>query len=420
MCQAETLNRSGLFPNLTFKDTKDTNVVTNRYKSRPDITAFKASESEPSEPFHNAALVIERKRANEDPFSPKPKTETDVEKPAQSAQHVRGQLATYAMLLHDVQPRVFSFQLLLIGTNARILRWDRTGVIVSDLFNWMQGPTLYDFFSRFHAADDLGRGLDVTAHPAEEDDIAKARTAFESAGFKDTPATKKPFYVYEVPSLTENAPTQRTRSFIAGRPVAYPHVFTGRATTGYICYEKETGGVHFMKDAWRLLGRDAPISEAEVYGILNKAGPVPLGHPDDGEEDYFRENDQKEWLDRLGLGPALGASDLPADGSSTTDSAVPHVATLMCGDDVSDANGLQQTFDHSTLIHEMVPLPSTATPPPQDGRPPRRMQQYAHFRLVLKEVGQPLAKFNSVRNLLQVLLDVVEGEHPLSRPCFGC
>lgn len=419
LLQVDAINASNFFPNLTFHDTNDSNIVTHGFKRLPDITAFVASELAQmprpiakksfSELFHHAALIIERRRADEDPFLPVPTDEAAGEKSNRLAKHVQAQLVAYAMDLHIRRPRVFSFQLLLVGQNARMLQWDRSGAIVSDLFDWTQGPTLYQFLSRFHAADGLRRGLDMTAHAAQEDEIIAARTAFELAGFGDSPATQAPFYVYEVSSPAENALTQHAQSFIAGRPVTRQHAFTGRACTGYICYEKETGGVHFMKDGWRLLGQDALMPETDVYRILNKVGPVRPSHPDDGEEDYFMDEDRKEWLDRLGLGPV--ASDTPSSGTVMTEAAVPHVATMLCGGDVSDENGPQQTFDHHMLRLDKALVPDTSPlPSPQDGARPRPMEHYVHFRLVLREVGQSLSKFETVRDLLQVILDVVEGE----------
>lgn len=419
--QADAINSSGLFPNLTFKDTKDSNVDTNGLKSRPDITAFVTSElaqipslipkNELGQYMHHAALVIERKRADEDPFLPAPKDKTDVEKTADFAKRVRGQLITYATNFHSARPRVFSFQLLLIGQKARMLRWDRTGAVVSDLFDWMKGPTLYMFISRFYDASGFQRGLDTTARPAEGDEIAAACAAFETAGFQNSKATQPPFYVYEVLCSPEDAPVRQTRSFLAGRPVTHSHTFTGRATAGYICYDLATKGVHFMKDAWRLLGQDALMSEADVYGILNEVLPVTPGHPDDGEEDFFLKEDKEGSPKESDAGPASISPAVPPEGSPVEKAAVPHVATLLCGGDVFVNDVSQKTIDHHTLSPEYhLPQPPVGAPAPQAGRNSRPMRHYVHSRLVLKEVGSLLAEFKTVGDLLQVLLDVVHGE----------
>jgi 3-oxoacyl-ACP reductase-like protein len=50
---------------------------------------------------------------------------------------------------HYYQPRVFSFQLLLFGKRARIIRWDRTGALVTPPFEWKDGGILGDFLRRF-------------------------------------------------------------------------------------------------------------------------------------------------------------------------------------------------------------------------------------------------------------------------------
>ncbi|KAI0309001.1 hypothetical protein OF83DRAFT_1024807, partial [Amylostereum chailletii] len=60
-----------------------------------------------------------------------------------------GQMIAYAATQFASQHRVFIFSFLLMGDYARLLRWDRSGVVVTERFNWKTDPTLAEFFWRF-------------------------------------------------------------------------------------------------------------------------------------------------------------------------------------------------------------------------------------------------------------------------------
>lgn len=332
------------------------------------------------------------------------KDEKDFEKQADAAKRVRGQLITYAMNLHSMQPRVFSFQLLLCGSNARIIRWDRTGAVVTELFDWTQGAILYEFLYRFNAATPKQRGLDTTARKALPEEKTQLRAALQTAGYSETDAMQPPFYVYSVSQDAQGFTLPEPREFVAGRPVAHSRAFTGRASTGYICYEMAAKQLHFMKDAWRSSTSTARLDEPRIYRRLNALEVEDGSIPDDGE-------------DHLNEDTIPGLSELhnpaPEDPAalSAEPRAVPHVATLLCGGDVydlGDQTAAQVTFEHNSLPREEIPLQldDDASPP---SRPARPMQKYIHFRMVLVEVGESLDQFTTVPELLQILMDVIVG-----------
>src|ERR1700733_8722354 len=247
--QADAVNLKLLCPSLKFLCTKDASSSSLSKKSRPDITAFGSSDVETtkrleasnfSHLFEHALLIVERKLSTEDPFQ---SSRGEFEKSADFAKRIRRQLITYAKHHHDSQPRVFSFRLFLFGEQARIIRWDRTGALVTTPFEWINGTVLPDFLARFDAASPKRRGADTTARPASPEDIAKARHAFVRAGVDDANAMTEPYYSYEVPTEPPASEPSRApaRSFVAGRPSVRSHSFTGRASTGYICCDVATG-----------------------------------------------------------------------------------------------------------------------------------------------------------------------------------
>ena len=82
-----------------------------------------------------------------------------------------GQLVAYASAVHRSQFRVFSFSIVLFGDTGRLLRWDRSGVIYTESFNWAtEHDTLYEFIWRLNFLSDVDRGFDTTVTPVPDDE----------------------------------------------------------------------------------------------------------------------------------------------------------------------------------------------------------------------------------------------------------
>jgi hypothetical protein len=149
------------------------------------------------------------------------------------------------------------------------------------------------------------------------------------------------------------------------------------------------------------------VDEPSIYRRLNDGHPDLSGDPDDGEEVFFDLED----TDGQTVIPDVGGDSLrrlfrrskesvqePGASEQAQPFTVLHVATMLCSGDVY--YGDDQTAPQTTLLHKLV----------GDNEEKRRpMQQYIHFHMVLKEVGKPLEKFESVPDLLQVISDVVVG-----------
>lgn len=294
---------------------------------------------------------MERKQPVQDPFFPGAQEgDADVENDAHVAKKIRGQLTTYAMHQHNQQPQLFCFQLLLIGPNARILRWDRTGVFVTTLFKWTEGQILADFLSRFDGATDQERGWDPTVHRASNDEVKAVQKAFTDARF-DRPSDgtmKGPYYRYNVVS------DATTRSFVAGRPLARSQSFTGRASTGYICYDLSSKTICFMKDAWRMVTTKGLLAEPDVYRRLNECHVDPPGDPADPDDPPAPGNASVPGVSEPGGAPAEPLAAAGAKG-------VPHVPTLVCGGDIKGSGtGTLQTRC-STPVGRIAPCGSMST-----------------------------------------------------------
>jgi hypothetical protein len=95
-----------------------------------------------------------------------------------TAKNTRGQCLLYAANQLAYQHRLFAFSLVIYGTRARFIRWDREGAVVSCGIDCSQRhELLIEFLQRFNQLTAEQRGLDPTAIPATPEEIE----TFESA-----------------------------------------------------------------------------------------------------------------------------------------------------------------------------------------------------------------------------------------------
>ena len=86
----------------------------------------------------------------------------------------RGEAAVYTGELCARQFRTHCFSVSIYGTQVRLFRWDRAGVIISEAFDILKNPELLCLFMwRYANATDAQRGYDtsVTRASKEEEDI---------------------------------------------------------------------------------------------------------------------------------------------------------------------------------------------------------------------------------------------------------
>jgi hypothetical protein len=79
-----------------------------------------------------------------------------------AAKDTLGQITSYAAVQLSAQFRTHIYSILIVRNTARILRWDRSGTIVTEAFDYDQSPYLVEFFLRYSAAPAAMRGKDET------------------------------------------------------------------------------------------------------------------------------------------------------------------------------------------------------------------------------------------------------------------
>jgi hypothetical protein len=194
---------------------------------------------------------------NDDPF----RDEGTFEHTSKQSIDTKGQITSYAVAQLAVQFRTHIFSVLVFPTYARLLRWDRSGVVVTRAFA-LEDRFLAEFFYRYTRATDDIRGIDSTVNQyLPQDEVAL--TARQHLGLKPEEA----IFQFQVP-----VKDSETRYYIGSKPTFKSNASpTGRATRTFIVYDPVSKRSIFLKDTWRV---DMPRIEPEgdIYRELHAKG----------------------------------------------------------------------------------------------------------------------------------------------------
>jgi hypothetical protein len=170
-----------------------------------------------------------------------------------------GQITSYAALQLESQYRTHVFSVLIVGDYARLIRWDRSGAVVTAPIYYRRQPELFDFFTRYDQAERTVRGYDDSVRNATPSETGKAIAAAPKA--------------FSAPLLIV---TVMQRQYVINSPVARPYTPPGRATHTSIAYDLERDCIVFFKDSWRI-DCAGIVPEGDVYHILesNRVPNIP-------------------------------------------------------------------------------------------------------------------------------------------------
>ena len=173
------------------------------------------------------------------------------------------------------QHRCHFFQIVLIGSEARFLRWDHAGAAVSQRFSYVEQPELVArFFWRFAHMTDSQRGWDATVTRPSRQEVALFATAVRAflADMEQDPEDGAPvrqlskarctldestgtFPTWKVRVTNEVAAT--STDLIIRRPFTFNENVFSRATRAYIAYDLQAQRLVFFKDSWRSMSANA-------------------------------------------------------------------------------------------------------------------------------------------------------------------
>uniref|UniRef100_A0A0W0G8T5 Fungal-type protein kinase domain-containing protein n=1 Tax=Moniliophthora roreri TaxID=221103 RepID=A0A0W0G8T5_MONRR len=247
------------------------------------------------------------------------------------ARSTRGQLASYAGSQLASQFRTHAFSVWATGTSARLIRWDRGGVVVSTKFDYTKESYLADFFWCLSHADPAARGYDESVTVAGESDAPHVENAKRVLGL-DQDATIYKFKVYD-------ERTKMFRFYYGVNTITKSSISpVGRSTRGFEVVD-ESGNKVYLKDTWRIYA-DGYHKEGEIYEELKGIGrliPTVLAH--------------------------------------------------------GDVTGRWQTTDsHEWCVGELR----------------KHFRVHCHYFIVLKEIGRPLSKFRTTKELVTALRDALQ------------
>ncbi|KAH8102119.1 hypothetical protein BXZ70DRAFT_54503 [Cristinia sonorae] len=205
------------------------------------------------------------------------------------SRETQGQLASYAAAQLARQHHLFLLSLFICGDYARFMRWDRSGVIVTERVNYREQPRLLaEFLWRFDQLDDDQLGFDPTARPATEDEKKLLRDAVTEHQNDETKrkhpdlhkaldeAGDYPFYsISVIPTASESDPTPIARRYIVKAPIHPPDSPVGRATRAYYGVDADTKELVCLKDYWRPIDNALPSDrwlEVAKYRSLCRTG----------------------------------------------------------------------------------------------------------------------------------------------------
>ncbi|KAK7044110.1 hypothetical protein VNI00_007827 [Paramarasmius palmivorus] len=180
---------------------------------------------------------------------------------ARRSQVTRLELATYVGAQLMSQFRTHAFSIYIDRDEARLIRWDREGVIVTRRFCYYKKPFLVEFLWRYNHASAETRGHDPSV--VEVIDTVRAqevRNALEMDAIDRV-------WQFEITDDHGNK-----HVFLGGKRVhssaAYP---LGQCTRGLVVLNSR-GKRCYLKEVWRPLDHDAYQREGDIYAKLKAAG----------------------------------------------------------------------------------------------------------------------------------------------------
>ncbi|KAI0333046.1 hypothetical protein GY45DRAFT_376123 [Cubamyces sp. BRFM 1775] len=298
--------------------------------------------------------------AQQDPFD---EDKDDPEPISGLRRSILGQIMTYSVLVFDDQHRTHHYTLLILGDTARIIRWDRSGVVATHKFNYVQNPLmLAQFIWRFARMSPAERGHDITA----------VRVLPGSADYKlmDEYASKIPKATPGIPPVEDhvhrlfkkslvNASRWKLRVddadkgpqyFLVGNADFKAPGLAGRGTRTYVALDvthRTRRSFAYLKDAWRVAHLNID-QEGDILKVLNS--------DDNG-------------------GP------------------VNYVPTLRCHGDVEAQVTVSQDVWEMKYGGKGLVCP---------------LKTHRHYRLVVNEVGLPLSEFQHTSELLALFTCVIK------------
>ncbi|KAG6882915.1 hypothetical protein C0993_008663, partial [Termitomyces sp. T159_Od127] len=274
------LNRLCPSENISFCDKHDKVLrVFDGVDISPDIVVFHGNDEATIE-----AMFEVKYNDDDDPFDD---NEFGFQRESINSQTTLGQITSYATCHQALEFRTHAFSALIFRKYMRLLRWDRSGVVVTEKIQF-NNPSLFDFFRRFTSATPAQRGRDITVTTnlsGQTEDIRLLLEWDEKAPLLTISIGDNGYII-----LKDQPPGSTS-------PI-------GRSTRWFKAYCLQEKQVVLLKDSWRVV---SPTLKPEhvIYKRLHECNvlniPQVYHGSDIGDENDFHHTTQtKFWLDKTG------------------------------------------------------------------------------------------------------------------------
>ncbi|KAJ8489035.1 hypothetical protein ONZ45_g13731 [Pleurotus djamor] len=161
----------------------------------------------------------------------------------------KAQIVACLVEMASRQHRTHIFMLFVFHPYARLIRWDRSGIIITEKFSYVDNCSpMVDFLWRFSQVSEAQRGCDTAVTLASTEEMTHTRKYLAGWGPLDVDGVHRDVYKISVPSEGSEP-----RCFLAWDALAEPPSLFGL----------------FVKEQWR--GKDV-AKEVDILKLLNKAG----------------------------------------------------------------------------------------------------------------------------------------------------
>ncbi|OBZ74091.1 hypothetical protein A0H81_06327 [Grifola frondosa] len=147
------------------------------------------------------------------------------------------QLRAYAETAMDHEHRTHLYSVLVLHKFARLIRWDRSGAVVTDKFNYKAHPEILE-----NSFGELYRLMDDMAEKKLEEPFDYIREAFKESLDGDCLRYK----------LSVEDKVNGTRYFLVGKPQQIAAGTASRGTRSYVAIDMEKKEFVHLKDHWRI------------------------------------------------------------------------------------------------------------------------------------------------------------------------
>ncbi|KAL6301564.1 hypothetical protein BKA93DRAFT_828209 [Sparassis latifolia] len=263
-----------------------------------DVALYSASEcptdNRPNWNVQRLHFEFKRQYNQDDPFDD---SSDDFEDVPSDRLDKRGECIQNAATLFERQQRCFCFTVMILGRWARLCRWDRSGAVISEKFDYIKERYLVEFLWRFAHLSPVQQGDDPTAIPIPKNSgdanlmREKAKPRDENCGhireyFRNSLDESWTWWRLKIDVHVGGADSTAHEvkgEYLVGRPRFYTINMAGRGTRGYVAVDCETGNFVWLKDAWRM-DHAGIEKEGDILQRLNELeiGNIPtmLQHGD--------------------------------------------------------------------------------------------------------------------------------------------